>query len=175
MTLTQQFDAAGDRTSVSDNLGGTTTYGYNSVGQMTSVGMAVTGLTASPQVTLGYGNGQSLTSISRYDAGAGGAAYVNTAIGYDAFGRVASISDTAGSNTLASYNLTWDADSRLTQEVSVDGTENYTYDADGELTSATGWRSESYSLRCDRQPHHGRLPDRHGERVALGRDLQLYV
>ena len=97
VTLTQQFDAAGDRTSVSDNLGGTTTYGYNLVGQMTSVGMTVTGLTASPQVTLGYGNGQSLTSISRYDAGAGGAAYVNTAIGYDTLGRVTSISDTAGS------------------------------------------------------------------------------
>ena len=145
VTLTQQFDAAGDRTSVSDNLGGATTYGYNLVGQMTSVGMAVTGLAAAPQVTLGYGNGQSLTSISRYDAGAGGAAYVNTAIAYDAFGRVTSISDTAGSNTLASYNLTWDADSRLTQEVSVDGTENYTYDAIGELTSATGWRTESYS------------------------------
>ena len=68
--------------------GGTTTYGYNLVGQMTSVGMAVTGLTASPQVTLGYGDGENLTSISRYDAGAGGTAYVNTAIGYDTLGRV---------------------------------------------------------------------------------------
>jgi RHS repeat-associated protein len=41
--------------------------------------------------------------------------------------------------------LTYDAGNQLTKEVSVDGTENYAFDADGQLTSATGWRNEAYS------------------------------
>ena len=154
VVLTMGYNAVDDRTSVSDNLGGTTTYAYNNAHEMTSVGIAAASLAAWPQVTLGYDNDQRLTSINRSESvggcsggsggsGGGSPACVNTAIGYDAAGRVTSISHAANSNTLASYNLTWDAASQLTQEVSKDGTENYTYDPDGELTSATGWRSES--------------------------------
>jgi YD repeat-containing protein len=46
---------------------------------------------------------------------------------------------------LAAYTLTWDNANQLTQEVSNDGTENYTYNSTSQLTAATGWRSESYS------------------------------
>ena len=161
VVLTSSYDTVDDRTAVSDNLGGTTTYGYNFAHEMTSVGMTATGLAAPPQVTLGT----TRTTVDEHQPLRLGRrrrkrrqrrewwqrrkrrrGYVNTAIGYDAAGRITSISHTSGSNTLASYNMTWDAAGQLTQEVSkADGTENYTYDPDGELTSATGWRNESYS------------------------------
>jgi len=70
---------------------------------------------------------------------------VNTSISYDDASRITGMTHTANYNTLASYGLTWDAGSQLTQEVSNDGTVNYSYDSTGQLTGATGWRSESYS------------------------------
>jgi YD repeat-containing protein len=81
------------------------------------------------------------------DGNNGSSVEVASDFGYDAAGRITSLthSNATTMTTLADYDWTWDAASRLTQEVSNDGTVNYGYDDTNQLTSASGWRSESYS------------------------------
>ena len=154
VVLSFTYDARDNRSTLSDNFGGQITYGYDLADRMTSVELAVDGITR-PSVTLGYDGAGRLDSLSRSDpyggsggSGGGGDVPVDTAFGYDAAGRVTGITHTAdyGASTLADYAFTWDAAGQLTQEVSNDGTLDFSYDVTGQLTGVTGWRTEDYTF-----------------------------
>ncbi len=70
---------------------------------------------------------------------------VNSTFVYDGASRVTGITHT-GYGTLASYAFTWDNANQLTQEVSNDGTANFSYDLRRQLTVVTGWRTENYTF-----------------------------
>jgi len=151
VVLSFGYDARDNRTTFSDNLGGQVTYGYDLADRMTSADLAVDGITR-PSVTLGYDAAGRLSSLNRSDldgSGGSGGGYpvpIDTTFGYDAAGRVTGISHTADSNPLADYTFAWDAAGQLTQEVSDDGTLDFTYDLTGQLTGVTGWRTENYTF-----------------------------
>ena len=68
--------------------------------------------------------------------------------GYNGLGQLTSLNYTQNTTTLAYYTWQYDLQNEVTQETSVDGTTNYTYDPTGQLTGALSTNSllnESYS------------------------------
>ncbi len=160
ITLSFTYDTRDNRTRLNDNRNGQVDYVYNLADRVTSEQMSVIGLSNRPKVTFGYDTAARLTSLGRTNntGGSGGGTAVNSTFAYDTASRVTGITHT-GYGTLASYAFTWDNANQLTQEVSNDGTVNFSYDLRGQLTGATGWRTENYTF------------DALGNRTALGAGL----
>ena len=99
VTLSYGYDGVGDRTSMTDSLSGSggagqgiTSYAYDSNNRLTTMTQSFGG-TAGPQVVFGYDSASRLTSISRTIAGAGTS--VNTSLSYDSADRLTTIVDQA--------------------------------------------------------------------------------
>jgi RHS repeat-associated protein len=163
--VTFSYDAAGDRTGMSDGTG-TTTFGYDSLDRLTSVegpaGHFTYGYDEDGDVdSRGYPDG---TTVSEsYDADRRLASitadgekttygydpdsdlttvglpaangYEETAT-YDRAGQLASIADEKGASTLSSFAYTYDAAGNPTEVATADGPIAYGYDEDGRLKSA---------------------------------------
>jgi RHS repeat-associated protein len=152
VTLTSGYDTIHDRTTLSDNLAtaGLITYTYDGDQRLTELDQSFGG-TAGPQVTFTYDSGGRMTFESRTIGGSG--TQINTTLSYDAANRVTTIQDasytfgfpTGTTTPLATYVYGYDNANRVTTEVNAEGTVTYTYNADGELTAASGSRTESYS------------------------------
>jgi YD repeat-containing protein len=92
---------------------------------------------ADKRIDLAYNAAGQFTTITRYSDLAGTQEVVTSAYGYDGIGRLTSLTHTHDSTTIADYDWTFDAASRITQFVSsVDGTTDYGYDDTAQLTSA---------------------------------------
>ena len=170
VTLTQQFDAAGDRTQLAATIGGTAdfvnNYTYDLLGEMTQVtqsGVSGGNAVAQKRVDFAYGSVGQLGSATRYADLAGMELVATGSYGYDQFGRLTSLDYSQGQTTLVNHGWSYDADGDVTQYVnSIDGTANYSYDATGQLLGAT------YSTSATAPPNESYSFDANGNRQTAG-------
>jgi RHS repeat-associated protein len=139
VTLSFGYDAFGNRTSLSDSLGGSISYAFDAANRLTSLAMTVNGSTAA-QVTLGYDAANRLTGLTRTAPSVSGDT-ITTSYSYDNANRLTNITHTDVSKTLtlSSYTYGYDKASELTSYQDNSGNSlTYGYDVNGELTGATG-------------------------------------
>src|SRR5262249_5538888 len=142
------YDAVGNRLSRSEKINGQSganlTYTSDKLNRLTS--MTEVGTDGSVRLDFSYDAASQLTSITK---SANNKTGPSCTYSYDHDGRPLSITHTIDGAILSSYNLEYDAASRLTQlRSSVDGTSNFTYDQANELVTAThdGQPDESYGF-----------------------------
>ena len=159
VTLAQQFDADGNRLQLSAAIGSTAdfanNYVYDANGQMTEVaqsaqatqpGQTGSNAVAAKRVVFSYDLANAWTSIDRYASLSDTSKLVATGnYTLDDLGRLTGLSYSQGGNTLAAYQWTFDAASRITQQQSSNdatagnawGVTNYSYDFTNQLLGAT--------------------------------------
>ncbi len=141
VTLNYGYDSFGNRTSLSDSLGGSIGYTYNGDNQMTGESFALNGTTAA-QLSMTYDGLQRLSSITRTDGQSGlGNDTIASTYGYDTASRLTNITYTNSttSTTLASYTYGYNSANQVSSFQDTSGTSlTYGYDKTGELTSASG-------------------------------------
>jgi RHS repeat-associated protein len=145
VTLTYGYDGFGDRTSLTDSLGGKVTYSYNGNFQLTGLTLALSGVNKA-SLTLSYDTQDRLGSVSRTAPGTGNAT-INSSYSYDSANRLLGITYTnqTNSTTLASFTYSYNADSLVSSYTGPEGTSSYSYDKLGELTGVTGAQAASYN------------------------------
>jgi RHS repeat-associated protein len=157
LTLSYSYDAAGRMTQRTDSLGGVLTYVYDNADRLTSEQFGGTGQTQA-RVDLAYDNRNELTSLTRYTDVAASVLVGTTAYGYDAAGRVVSITNKNASAVILSYyNYAFDNADRVTSEAwqsitatgTLSGTHTYSYDVTNQLT-ADGATPYSYDANGNR-------------------------
>jgi RHS repeat-associated protein len=144
MVLTYGYDATGNRTSLTDSLGGTATYTYDPDNRLGSLSLQVKG--KGPLVTLSYDLGGRLTYEQRSTPGVAGSVEIDTQLGYSVTDLVTTITHSVnGGSSLSSFSYGYDSAARLTSSTGPEGTLAYTNDSIGELTRVTGARTETYT------------------------------
>ncbi|MEX2118568.1 MAG: hypothetical protein WD847_03085 [Pirellulales bacterium] len=145
VVLTHGYNAFGERTSRSDNLGGSTAFTFDQAHRMTGATLTVGANTA--QVAWTYDNADRMTRITRNGMGS----EVWTDITLDNMDRVKRIAHSSyakgmmfGNPALSAFDYTWNAASEITSYTGPEGTLNYSYDTTNQLTGASGARSEAY-------------------------------
>ncbi|MEI6415287.1 MAG: RHS repeat-associated core domain-containing protein, partial [Pseudomonadota bacterium] len=113
---------------------------------------------ADKRADIGYDAAGHFTSISRFGDLNGSTLVASTAYGFDAAGRLTSLTHDANGRQVVSYQLTLDADGRVTLLNSADGTTAYGYDALSQVISA----DFSY------QPDHSYSYDVNGNQTGSG-------
>jgi RHS repeat-associated protein len=158
IVLAQKFDAASNRTELSATIGGTAdfknTYVYDGLNRMTQViqqGQGGGNAVAVKRVDLTYNAAGQFDVISRYQSTNTSAPVATSHFGYDGMGRLKDLDHktNGGATTLASYDYTYDAASRITSVTSLgDGLSSFTYDVTNQLTAAdhASQPDESYSF-----------------------------
>ncbi len=135
VTLGFTYDAFGNRTGMTDSLGGSMGYTYNGENQMTGMSLALNGTTAA-SLTMNY---DGLARLSGTTMSTPTGATIASANSYDNASRLTNISYTNMGSTLASYNYTYNHASEITNYQDNSGNAlTYGYDYSGELTSASG-------------------------------------
>jgi RHS repeat-associated protein len=143
VVLSQSYDGFGNRSSLSASVGGTTeftnSYQYNALGEMTQETQSGAGV-SNKEVTFAYNALGELTGIDRYASTNGASAVASTVYGYNSANQLTSLTHTNSGTgtTIAGYGITYNANGEIVTETSGDGTANYAYDDDGELTGASG-------------------------------------
>ncbi|MFH5806179.1 hypothetical protein ACG2DA_19165, partial [Alienimonas sp. DA493] len=155
VALTQTLDAAGRPVARGAAVNGVddflTSWVYDDAGRVTQVAQtSQAGGTAvvNKRATLGYDLDGRLTGLSRFESQDASAPVADTAAVFDAADRLTSLDHNApGGGALANYDWTYDADGRLTQTVSADGTADFGYDDTDQLLSAVNsvLADEAYS------------------------------
>jgi RHS repeat-associated protein len=157
IVLTSQYDKTGNRTEVSDSLGGTLTYSYDQDNNLAEIASTVSGATDQPVISFGYDLGARITSISRTTATNGN--QVSTALTYTARNQVKTLAQTTANHPqnqpyLALYTYVYDAADNLSSAQEQNGpTASVTslsdaYDPLNQLTGVTANNAnynESYS------------------------------
>ena len=143
--LTSGYDPAGNRTSLTDGLGGVNGSTYDVRDELTSLTQSGTGVTPK-RADFAYDAAGRRTSLTRYSDLAGATTVLATAYAYDAADRLTSLThETAltGGTVVASSGYTLDNADRLTSEsrtwnggASTD-TVGYAYTDNGQLTGVT--------------------------------------
>ncbi|XZE36947.1 RHS repeat-associated core domain-containing protein [Pirellulaceae bacterium SH501] len=163
--LTAAFDAASRRTSLGlevdsgsgwgDDL--LNSYSFDSLGrvtQITQAGQTGGATVQDKRVDFAYTVDGLFDSITRYKSLTGGSANEVARSEYtrDDLGRITSLEHLHDTTSIADYNFTYDAYSRITQVaatslVGLAGTTDFTYDTTGQLTAAdhTHISDEAYS------------------------------
>jgi RHS repeat-associated protein len=139
VTLNYSYDGFGNLSGVSDSLGGSISYAYNSANELTGLGLSVSS-TLDAQVTMAYDGTGNLTGLTRTAPSANGDT-ITTSLSYDKANELTNITHTdASTNTLlASYTYAYNASGDLTSYQDNNGNSlTYAYDTNGELTSASG-------------------------------------
>jgi RHS repeat-associated protein len=151
--FTLTFDALGNRTGLTDNLGGTVSYSYDADSNRVWESMKVSS-TQGPQVTLNYDNEQHLTSIVRTVTNGGPSVTTNYA--FDVTDRLTTITHSSSqAGALATYLYSYDGASQLTQYSGPEGTLTYGYDPAGELTNVGNARLETYAYDVNGNRNYG--------------------
>jgi RHS repeat-associated protein len=155
VTFTQAFDAVGNRTKLSAEIGTTDDFVNNytfdaldRITRITQVDVAGGNTVADKRVDFSYLRDGRFSSITRYEDLWGTEFVGQSHFNYDATGRLKVLRHRSGTTTFADYGFTYDAANRLTGFTnSKYPTENrtYTYDIRGQLLGATGSASESYT------------------------------
>ena len=156
--LSSGYDAAGNRTWLSATIGGTAdfvnTYSYDALNRETQVTQGASAIAGhdgvdSKLVNFTYNADGQLASIDRFNdlTGSSGDRVATSVYGYDHFGRLTSLTQTAadGTTTYAAYTWAYDADSQVKSftnsatiaDYSAENVATYSYDHDGQLTGAT--------------------------------------
>jgi RHS repeat-associated protein len=146
VTLSYGYDAFGDRTSLTDSLGGQISYSYDGDLRLSSLGLSVSG-TLDAQVTFGYDAASRLTGVTRSSP----VGYnISASLSYDNANELTSITYSLANMTmtLARYSYGYNAGGELTSYQDNNSSSlTYGYDANGELTSASGTlNGSSYSV-----------------------------
>ncbi len=101
------------------------------------------GTTSYAQVSFSYDAASRRTQAVRSD---GSGASITTTYSYDNLGRVTEILDTSDlAGTLSQFTYAYDAASRVTSYTGPEGAIQYTYDATGQLTGASGAVNENFT------------------------------
>jgi len=147
ITLTNTYDAVGNRTRLTDNLSssGAIDFAYDAAYRMTSAAMTV-GSDFGPKVDFGYDTANRLTSLTRSipvcELCRPDNRRINSSFSYDNADRTTGITHTftdgGPPTTLASYTYAYNAASELTSETNGDGSFTYSYDATSQLTGVDG-------------------------------------
>jgi YD repeat-containing protein len=156
VTLSFGYDAFGNRTSLSDSLGGSISYAFDAANRLTSLAMTVNGSTAA-QVTLGYDAANRLTGLTRTAPSVSGDT-ITTSYSYDNANRLTNITytDVTKALTLSSYTYGYDKASELTSYQDNSGNSlTYGYDVNGELTGATATLAGSNYTFTYNYDHNG--------------------
>ncbi|WP_017324313.1 RHS repeat domain-containing protein [Synechococcus sp. PCC 7336] len=137
--LAYGYDAANNRTSVTDTIAGVETgletFEFdllNRVTRLTQSGANV----AEKSVTFGYDAASQMTSVGRFSDLAETQSVATSIYQYDLAGRLEQLTHANSSSTVADYGFTYDAASRITQLTSPDGESVYSYDQRNQLTGA---------------------------------------
>jgi RHS repeat-associated protein len=145
MVMTYGYDATGNRTSLTDSLGGSAAYTYNADDWLVSLSLQVAG--KGPLVTLNYDTGGRLTYVQRSTPGVTGSVEVDTLLSYNARDLVKTIghSVNGGASMLSTFSYGYDPATNLTNSTGpASESLTYAYDHVNELTGVTGTRTESY-------------------------------
>jgi RHS repeat-associated protein len=171
VVLAYTYDGVGNVLSVTDTIdgssGATTSYaydGFNRTTVITQAGPAV----AEKRVDFGYNELGQFALIERFTDLGGTQVVVASSYLYDSLNRLQSLTHSNASDTVAFYNFTYDAASRITQIADVDGLTNYSYDARSQLTGAE--RADA-DLRGDEAYEY----DANGNRVSSSLHDDDYV
>ncbi len=143
--LASTYDAVGNLLTTTDtiqgSIGGTNTYFYDSldrrIRQTQTSAVGSTNPVAPKRVDFAYNVLSQPISIARFSDLAGTQAVAASTFTYDTLNRLTDLSHRGPLNTvLNAFALTYDAASRITRIVDVDGATNYTYDTRDQLTGA---------------------------------------
>jgi RHS repeat-associated protein len=162
------YNANSSRTSLAAEIASAddflNTYTFDNLGRLTRIeqtGQSGGNVVANKAVGYAYDAGSRVTAITRQAKPSSTWNEVATStFTYDAIGRLTALDHTHSSTTIAAYDWTYDAASRVTQLSSPDGTSDYTYDNTSQLTGAdhSAQTDESYSY------------DENGNRTMFGYD-----
>ncbi len=134
VTLTYTYDDYGDRTSLQDSLGAQISYSYDNNLRMTMLSlytMSNHSLVNDASVVFSYNGGSLLTGVTE--------GQITSSRSYDKANELTNITDTTGSTTLANYTYGYNSASQMTSYQDNNSSSlTYGYDANGELTSASG-------------------------------------
>ena len=155
MTLTYEYDADGDRTSMDDSLGGLVSYSYNARDELTKETLSGSGVSATA-VANTYDNAGNMTGQIRYSNLDETDVVAATSYTYDDANQMTGITDKNSSGTtLVSYGYTYNAAGLVSQETrtwdsgSDSDTLGYTYTNNDQLTGVThtdgSFSSESFA------------------------------
>ncbi len=143
VTLNYGYDANGNRTSMTDSLGGAVNYTYDARNQLTNLTFSGTGITPEA-VAFTYDNQGNMTGLTRYSDLAQTQVVASTSYTYDPANQMTAITDAnAAGTTLVSYGYTYDAAGRITQETRTwasgasSDTLTYGYTNNNQLTSVS--------------------------------------
>lgn len=153
LTTTYGYNAVGNRTSVTDPLGHATTYAYNDGGELTTVtdplGNAQGADPTQHQISLSYDRDGNLLSVTDQDGH-------TTSYAYDHADRRISSADAVGRTT----SWTLDPIGQRTQTAAPDNSvTNYAYDSVGNLISRTDANNHTTSYAYDTEHELTRLTD----------------
>jgi RHS repeat-associated protein len=142
VSLTFAYEPLGHRISMTDNLGGAMSYGYDAAARLTALSLQV-GPVSSAQASFQCDDANRLTNVSRQASFMMGSP-VATALTYDNDNRLTQIIHSAGAQNLATFSYTLDAANQLTDYTGPEGTLHFAYDLAAELIDVTGARTEHY-------------------------------
>jgi YD repeat-containing protein len=153
LTLTYSYDNADRLTQVQDSKNGVLTSVCDSADRLTSRQFGGTGMTQA-RIDIGYDNRNEMTSLTRYSDVAGTTLLGTSAYNYDNSGRVTNITHkNAAGATLSYYNYSFDSADRVTsqswQSGSNSGSQTYTYDSTNQLLG-DGTNTWSYDANGNR-------------------------
>ncbi len=101
VTLNYGYDPAGNRTSMSDSLGGVVTYSYDSRNVLVNETLSGSGITTPVAVKFAYDNAGNLTGLTRYSNLAETTVVATTSYTYDSANQMTGIVDkNSGGTTL---------------------------------------------------------------------------
>ena len=147
VTLSMAYDYEGNRTWLGDNLGGGISYAWNN--QRLQSMVMYTENYKSAQVGFGYDSVGRLSSLTR-TANWNCTTTINTTFTLDLLDRVTSITHSKGmgedASTLSQFTYGYDASGRVTNYTGPEGSLSYALDANGQLLSVTGSRTDNYAF-----------------------------
>ena len=153
VVLTESYDAAGNRLNLSANVNGTgdfaNSFGYDDLNRLIQVQQAnqnTGNAIATKSVNLSFDSASNLTDISRASNLAGTSVAAVSSYGYDNENRLTSLNYTLGASGSPSidYAFGYDVASRMTALTTPDGISALAYDNDNQLSSAS-LTGESYT------------------------------
>ena len=149
VTLAFGFDAAGNRTSVSDSTGGVQTSTFDLANRLTSRSLdAPTG--GDLRVDYTYTDRNERKSMTRFSDLAGTTKVGDSSYTFDAGGRLTTLQNRTGSSAvIGDYTYQYDLDNRLTQKTENGVSTSFAYDKLGQVTTANG-TSLSYDATGNR-------------------------
>jgi RHS repeat-associated protein len=147
------YDAVGNRTGVSDNLGVQVQSTYDTRDNLSALAWSGPGLAASVRLT--YDAASQLTQVQRFADVAGTQLVGSSLYRYDVVGRPLSITHQDGPGAiLVNYQYSYDLAGQLMAESHHGETSTYTYDLDGQLTAAAHTRQPNETFAYDANGNH---------------------